>query len=279
MMIKKQSEAAFTLVEIILVIVVSSIIATAGVRMVIANNNLINFQKTIQAMETLRNKIIGDETVVQYGMRTDFGYVGKYGSFPAALSDLAAVWPSSNAYIREYDAWGRRYAYTTSSGSYFITSYGADGNAGGTSINTDISMEIKGAHYLQNDIYIQCKDVNGTLLFAVDSGNQNFHIWRLQFIENVGTTYEYTSTGTATLGYHPSGYWYQTGSVKAGVCRIIVYPADGNGAHNSTVNRAAELCPGLSSVEVHDVVYPKGSFSQNKKNVYVVRFSGAVGTL
>ncbi|MFC1808641.1 type II secretion system protein [Candidatus Omnitrophota bacterium] len=283
---------AFTLLEIILVLVILSVIAVAGVRIMDSYDNAMRFQNTIERMTIIRDKIIGDERIVQSGQRVDFGYFGKHSDFPPAtppaddgLDALRSVWKTCDPYILAHDAWGARLSYDGPSGAggmISIESPGSNGvyNGADAGFNTDTGMQIHIAHYTSNDIYIYCKDVKGTLLRGIVNGSAttyDYHIRRVTFVENGGTTYDYTSTAGGTLNYSSSGYWYVTGTVKAGQCTITVYPADGDGAKNCNTDRTNEL--GLSALQLREVVYPKGGFSNYNDNIYIVRFPGAVEEL
>jgi prepilin-type N-terminal cleavage/methylation domain-containing protein len=294
-LIKRERNNGFTLLEIILVLVILSVIALTGVRMFDSYDNSSRFQGTLDRMTVIRDKIVGDERIVQSSRRVDFGYFGKHAAFPPAnppvnegLDALSSVWKSCDPYLRSHDAWGRRFDYdgpAGAAGAITIETPGANGSYDGadSGFDTDISMQIDSAHYTSNDIYIYCKDVNGTLLRGIVNGSAttyDYHIRQVSFIANGGTTYNYTSTAGGTLDYSANGYWYKTGVIKAGQCKIIVYPADGDGAANCNTNRLPELlAEGLIAVEIHEVVYPKGGFANNNDNVFIVRFPGAVGEL
>jgi prepilin-type N-terminal cleavage/methylation domain-containing protein len=285
----------FTLLEMILVLVVLSVLALTGVRMFDSYDNSSRFQGTLDRMAVIRDKIIGDERIVQSGRRVDLGYFGKHAAFPEAnppggdgLDVLSSVWKSCDPYLLAHDAWGQRLDYDGpggAGGAITIQSPGVNGAYGGgdTGFETDISMQINVAHYTSNDIYIYCKDVNGTLLRGIVNSSlptYDYHIRQVTFVENGGTSYSYTSTAGGTLDYSANGYWYKTGVIKAGQCAIIVYPADGNAALNCSTNRLPQLlAEGLIAVEFHEVVYPKGGFANNNDNVFIIRFPGAVGDL
>jgi prepilin-type N-terminal cleavage/methylation domain-containing protein len=294
-LLKHKKNDGFTLLEIILVLVILSVIAVTGVRMFDSYDSSSRFQGTLDRMTVIRDKIIGDERIVQSGRKVDFGYFGKHAGFPPdsppvaeGLDALVSVWKSCDPYVRSHDAWGRRLDYdgpAGAGGAITIQSPGVNGTYDGadTGFDTDISMKIDMAHYTSNDIYIYCKDVKGTLLRGIVNGSAttyDYHIRQVTFIDNGGTTYSYTSTAGGTLDYSANGYWYKTGVINAGQCTITVFPADGDGGTHCNTDRLPELlAEGLIAVEVHEVVYPKGGFVNNNDNVFIVRFPGAVGDL
>jgi hypothetical protein len=261
------------------------VIALTGVRMFDSYDSSSRFQGTLDRMNVIRDKILGDERIIQSGRRVDLGYFGKHAAFPPAgdgLDALSSVWKTCDPYLRSHDAWGRRFDYDGPGGVggvITIQSPGANGVYDGTDtgFDTDISMQINTANNTANRVYIWCKDVNGTLLQGIVNGNPttyDYPIRQVTFIENGGTAYSYTSTAGGTLTYSTSGYWYSINR-NSGQCTITVYPADGDFAANCNTDRLPELlAEGLIAVEVHEVVNLRGGYT-----VFIVRFPGAVGKL
>ncbi|MCP4581915.1 MAG: hypothetical protein GY839_09865, partial [candidate division Zixibacteria bacterium] len=107
--------------------------------------------KTRAEMEQIKSAIIGDESLVEGGFRSDYGYVGDIGSLPTNLDALVtdpgySTWDgpyiisdfNENSEDYKRDAWNDLYTYT---GDVLITSAG-----GGSTItkkfanvNTDIT--------------------------------------------------------------------------------------------------------------------------------------------
>ncbi|MBN1492909.1 MAG: type II secretion system protein [Candidatus Omnitrophica bacterium] len=299
---KRKRSEGFTLLEIILVLVVLSVIALSGLRMMDSYDNASRFQNTVSRMEVILDKLLGDERIVQAGRRVDFGYFGKRpahlavegGEFPPAdatdegLDALSSVWISADPFIRSHDAWGRRLDYDGPAGAggiITIESPGRNGayNVADTGFDIDISMQVNIANYKANDVFIYCKDVRGTLLRQIVNGSgptYDYHIKSVTFQDVSGTTWSYTSTAGGTLSYSANGFWSIAGAVDAGPCTITVFPADGNAGDNCNVNRNPELlAEGLVAMEVREVVYPKGGFANNNDNVFIVRFPGAVNEI
>ena len=132
--------AAFTLIEVLVVIVVIAILAT------------------LVAPNLFRN--VGDARVVTARTQVEtFGtaldaYRLDNGSYPSTIQGLGALWerpavdPPANwrsPYLRKAvpkDPWGREYVYIApgrvNPQSYDLLSYGADGRAGGEGENADI---------------------------------------------------------------------------------------------------------------------------------------------
>jgi general secretion pathway protein G len=66
-------------------------------------------------------------------------YYAKKGRFPDTASGLRALVETQNLEKMPTDPWGREYVYMYESGKPLITSYGADGVAGGEGSDADIS--------------------------------------------------------------------------------------------------------------------------------------------
>ncbi len=158
-------EAAFTLVEFVLVILLMGILAGVSIPFVRDNQNAQRYQVTKAKLEALRAAILGDSTVDAAGSRTHFGYVGDMGRLPTALSNLTTAETPAFSFDSTYgfgsgwrgpyvsleligtqpvdkDEWGNSLVYSPSASPPTITSYGADGAAGGTSFNTDITVTL-----------------------------------------------------------------------------------------------------------------------------------------
>jgi len=165
----------FTLVEAIVVIAILLILG--GLLTPIVSSQLQNkkIEVTEEKLKKIKKAIIGDPSVVQFGQRTDFGYVGDVGNVPGALVDLivqgtqpswqfytnwgaytdvllGAGWrgpyldPTSypnGKYESLLDGWGRDFVYETPGGNIIrrIRSYGPDG-VSGTCGNDDICIDI-----------------------------------------------------------------------------------------------------------------------------------------
>lgn len=94
----------FTLVEAIVVIAILLILG--GLLTPIVSNQLTNkkIEVTEEKLKKIKKAIIGDPSVVQFGQRTDFGYVGDMGNLPTLLIDLIArgsqpAWTYNTTYM------------------------------------------------------------------------------------------------------------------------------------------------------------------------------------
>lgn len=139
---------AFTLIEMVLIIVIIGIIGTIAIKSMQPAIDRSRFEATIREMELLAQAIIGNPNQVQDGIRTDFGYVGDIGSLPPNLDALAAnpggysTWDGPYVQSRfvedaddyKKDAWGDLYTYT---GGVTISSDG-----GGSSITRQFAQNI-----------------------------------------------------------------------------------------------------------------------------------------
>lgn len=132
-------QAGFTLIEVVLVIVVTGIMVGVAMRGGKQIADSARSEETKQELEALSRAIIGNEMLENSGSRPDFGYVGDVGSMPSSLDDLVtnpgsyATWngpyiqnrftQSTDDYKR--DAWNSLYSY---SGGVTITSTGSGSN-------------------------------------------------------------------------------------------------------------------------------------------------------
>ena len=132
--VPKASQAGFSLIEIILVVVlIGGILAFAGSRILGGGDRAkVNLAKA--QVQTLAEK------VQQYAQDT--------GGLPGSLDDL--VKSSATGWLGPYakdaelkDPWNHPYVYAApGEGKPFdLTSLGADGQAGGDSVNADIKYE------------------------------------------------------------------------------------------------------------------------------------------
>jgi len=81
---KKQS--AFTLFEVLIILIIMSILATAGSRALLTHETGEKWRKTWEDLNTIHIKLGGNPAMLQSGYRTDFGYHGGFGTLPGTLS-------------------------------------------------------------------------------------------------------------------------------------------------------------------------------------------------
>lgn len=132
----RTNHRGFTLVEIVLVIIITAILVTVALRGTQSVSDAARVEETKQELQSLAWAVAGNPDLVENGVPIDFGYVGDVGSMPASLDALYAnpggfsTW--RGPYVRnrsaqdgaDYrtDAWGATYVY---SGGAEITSTGS----------------------------------------------------------------------------------------------------------------------------------------------------------
>ncbi|MBI5236162.1 MAG: type II secretion system protein GspG [Deltaproteobacteria bacterium] len=145
------------MIELLMVILLLGILSAVAIPRI---TDMINPSKetvTRHRLEELRKAIVGDPDAIVAGTYSARGFRGDVGSFPAALTDLAAIgaYPAWNRYTRtgwngpyvdstggQYllDAWGTAFVYAPAAVPPTITSYGKDLAAGG---GDDIVVELR----------------------------------------------------------------------------------------------------------------------------------------
>ncbi|MEK7774565.1 MAG: prepilin-type N-terminal cleavage/methylation domain-containing protein [Candidatus Zixiibacteriota bacterium] len=156
------SQCGFSLIELTIVLVVVGVllgIAMQSMTSSMADSRRVN---TEREMEAIAKAIVGDPAIMQDGRRSDYGYVGDVGEFPADLSALYTdpgglpTW--SGPYLTldhtqdstgyQYDEWGKAYSYT---GGVIISSSG-----GGSAISKKIAKAAD--DYLLNTVRGNVRD-------------------------------------------------------------------------------------------------------------------------
>lgn len=163
-----KSQLGFTLIEVLMIIIIISVLTVASLTPIANSIDQIRFDQTVSRMKMIRDAMIGDSTITALGLRTSFGFLGDIGAVPTLAQGISAlvtnpglaVWTLDQAvrfgrgwngpYISTgqagtnftLDGWGRAIVYSPSASPPNLTSFGADGVAGGTQFNTDIIVQL-----------------------------------------------------------------------------------------------------------------------------------------
>ena len=163
-------ESGFTLIEILMVIILISILAVGSLELFSDSANDSRYQETLNRMNQVREALIGNPDLKVDGARSSFGFVGDIGALPdsgtglqalmnnstglgvfTARPDLRLTYGWNGPYLgivditatTVNDGWGRPLLYDApTSFQATLTSYGADGAAGGTGLNQDVLITI-----------------------------------------------------------------------------------------------------------------------------------------
>lgn len=120
-----RNERGFTLVEVVIVLVISGILMAVALRSGRSISESAKVEATKQEMDLIAAATIGNPELQSNGTQNDFGYVGDVGALPPNLTALVtnpgyATWKGPyirNAFTQvadDYskDAWGVAYAYS-----------------------------------------------------------------------------------------------------------------------------------------------------------------------
>ncbi len=157
-------EAGFSLIELLVVIVVIGILVSVAMQSMDVAVDDFRTLKTEREMEMLSRAIVGDPSITNGHVRTDFGYVGDMGAFPSNLQALYqnpggySTWDgpylepgyTQDATGYRFDEWGKAYEYT---GGTAITSTGS-----GSTITKKVTDAT--ADYLLNTFHGTIWDIN-----------------------------------------------------------------------------------------------------------------------
>ncbi len=130
-----ENHCGFTLIEVILVVIITGILATVVLRSAGIISDSARTEETKQELQALAIAIVGNPELQNNGVRSDFGYVGDIGAMPPNLDALNsnpgsyATWKGpyiDNRFTQQTDdykkdTWDANYSYSgvniTSSGS------------------------------------------------------------------------------------------------------------------------------------------------------------------
>ena len=227
-----RSNHGFSLVELLILIVVVGLMAAVAMKSMTVAVEDTRRSQTERKLEAVAHAIVGDPEKMHDGTRSDFGYVGDVGAFPANLSALytnpgystwkgpyisTGITQDSTSYRK--DAWGRDLTY---SGGVVVSSTG-----NGTAINKRLADS--SADYLLNSVSGMIRDKND----SVPGGIYPDSVQILVDIPN-------GSGGTTTRMYHPqSSGAFLLDSVPAGnrFFRFVYSPA------NDTIRKYYTVLP------------------------------------
>lgn len=164
------SESGFTLIEALMVIVLTGIMAVVTLDVVGDTINESRFQSTMLKMRQIQNAMIGDPSIKENNTRTSFGFLGDVGAIPTAAQGIAALLSQPAPALPVYavnstarialgwngpylsggnsgtdytvDGWGNALVYNAAASPPTLVSLGSDGAAGGTGFAGDISLAL-----------------------------------------------------------------------------------------------------------------------------------------
>jgi prepilin-type N-terminal cleavage/methylation domain-containing protein len=163
-----KNENGFTLIEFLMALVLIAILSVLSINSITNTLNESQFNETVRRLQVIRKGLVGDTTLKQGKTRSDFGFLGDIGAIPTAAQGLSVLftnpglpaWSVNTAprfglgwngpYVKTdntgdtylKDAWGNSFVYSPTATPPTVVSLGADGTAGGTGYNRDITMQL-----------------------------------------------------------------------------------------------------------------------------------------
>ncbi len=170
---RMERDKGLSLIEVVIILAVLVILVALLVPSTVQILTGARRNVTLDEMENLKKAMIGDPDLKTSGVRSNFAYLGDMGNLPSTLDDLVtpqipayafnsskgvgAGWrgpyitlgPGSDAASHRVDAFGNLYThsitnYTNAQGQTVdakVVSLGADGVAGGTGNDEDVTLE------------------------------------------------------------------------------------------------------------------------------------------
>jgi len=157
-------------IEILMAIVLISIVTLVAMDVISDTVSEGRFEETVSKMTAIQNAMIGDSSLMESGSRTSFGFLGDVGAIPTAAQGIASLvsqpTPALPAYAMnatarfglgwngpylsnmssgtDYtkDGWGNAFVYSPTASPPTLVSYGANGVAGGTGLDQDITVNL-----------------------------------------------------------------------------------------------------------------------------------------
>lgn len=241
---------AFTLVEVIVILVVLSILAAVAVPVAFRIFQVTAEDTTREEMDNIKKAMTGNPQKLQSSFRSDFGFLGDIGCMPAVLDRLltdgglpipytfdsakqaGAGWKGpyitgTPGEVFTTDQWGNNYTYTVPGGpcplTADLTSNGPNGIPGGDDITISIAANETTATTVRGTV----KDTAGVLLEGVSV--EFYSAVNGTLTTTPGTTdasgnYSFTSVpfGPRAIKVLPN-FVYTPGSVTGGGGAIITF--------------------------------------------------------
>lgn len=233
--LRRASQAGFTLMELVMVIAILGVLTVMSIVPITNSIDESRFRETIDRLRVIRNAMIGDPDLTENNVRTSFGYLGDVGRIPTAVQGINALvtnpalpaWSLSAAirvgagwngpYLSSaqagtnftLDGWNRAITYNPAANPPTLVSLGADGAAGGTGFNSDITVDIPPT--------LQTATINGFV-----SNNGVPYVGALQVDVNYPNGSGALTLTTDTLIPADNGY-FSVANVPFGVRSVTVF--------------------------------------------------------
>ncbi|NOY88301.1 MAG: prepilin-type N-terminal cleavage/methylation domain-containing protein [FCB group bacterium] len=240
-----KNQYGFTLIEVIMVILIAGILVSIGFHTGTTIYDTAKEEETKQELNALADAIVGNPTLENNGVRTDFGYVGDVGALPPNLDALMqnpggyTTWKGPYFINRfsqipddyKKDAWGDNYQYT---GGITITSVDKTTGGGGCSGGGSTGGIVRRLVASVNDLF--ANTVTGSIADA--DGTPPGNIYKDSVV--VLLTVPNGAGGTITKSTNPdAGGYFSFNSIPVGNHDIeIVYTPD-----NDTLKRFVSVIP------------------------------------